>query len=292
MLATDGNRLCQMTMRPSDVFGPPDGRKPLPAPADDDTQRRRRGPQWPVLAGAAVLAVVIAGLVAAPSEIGESGVPPAVVDVVSEDQAIAALALYRAQAETYQALAVERSLYTPPGPGPIVQAAEQGLVLVRQRLEEARQHTDADPAASRYWTSADHDALLQRLESAQRDIGEANLLALIHDSVYDGAGSVPLDRAELELASRYATGTADRDGPLLPWGRALLGEFEGLDGRAAAEQARANVDPWWSERVETLRPVAGEPLLAYLGGLPPSTVRGLEGHPLAGPGLELLRAQG
>jgi hypothetical protein len=279
-----------MTMRPSDVFGPPDGRhRSAPGPEEDDRDAAR-GPRWPLLAGLAVLAIIVAGFVAAPSEVGEGGVPPAIVDVVSEDQAIAALALHRAQAETYQALAVDRSLYTPPGPGPVVQAAEQGVQLVRQRLEEARMLSNADPAASRYWSSADHDALLQHLEQAMRDIGEVNLLALIHDSVYDSAGAIPLDRAELELASRYATGTADRDGPLLPWGRALLGEFEGFDGRATAEQARAHADSWWQERVAALQPVATEPLRAYIGGLPPSTIRGLEGHPLAGPGLEQLRS--
>jgi hypothetical protein len=291
-----------MTLRPSDVFGPPEGRA-RPARSPDDAggtgpagpaghaARGQQGPRWPLLAGLAVLAVVVAGFLAAPSQVGEGGIPPAVVDVVSEDQAIAALALYRAQAETHRALAVERSLDTPPGPGPIVQAAEHGVALVRQRLDEARSFEGADPAVSRYWTSADHDGLLQRLEGALREIGEINLLTLIHDSIYDGAGSFPLDQAELELASRYATGTADRDGPLLSWGRALLGEFEGLDGRATAEQARANADTWWAQRAATLQPVEGDPLRAYIGGLPPSTVRGLEGHPLAGPALEHLRAR-
>ncbi len=277
-------------LRPSDLYGRPDA--PRHEEGDAGTTGEPHGPRWLVRGGLAVLAIVVTGFLVAPDDVGEGGVPPAAVDIISEDQAIAALALYRAQAETHDALAVDRSLYTPPGPGVVREAAGRGRAIVAMRLDEARQMPDADPAVAHYWSASAHDAHLVQLRQAERDMEEIAVLALIHDTIYDGAGGMPLVQAELELTGRYSTGVADRDRPMFAWGRALLGELDGVDGRAQADQARTMADSWWQERAAALQPPVTDALRAYLGGLPTSTVRGLEGHPLAGPGLDLLRSAG
>jgi hypothetical protein len=278
------------TPRPSEVFGRPGVPTPVPSGAERPADRpARRRPRWPAIAGLAVLAVVGIALLAAPSQVGEGGVPPAVVDVVSEDQAIAALALYRAQAEAQEALAVGRSLYAPPGPSVVRVAADDAAAVLDQRLAAARAIGDADPAVRAYWSDPAHDDLRARLKGAAVAIAEVNLLVAVHDTIYDGAGSIPLESAQFELTSRYLTGQAPAT-PMADWGRALLDELDGADARGAAEEARARTDAWWAEQAGQLSPVATEALRAYLGGLPESTLRGLEGHPLAGPGLTRLRA--
>jgi hypothetical protein len=277
--------------RPSQVYGPPGTpRPPRPATQPGRSARTRR-PRWPLVIAAAVLAAAVIGVLVAPDQVGEGGIPPAVVDVVSEDQAIAALALYRAEAEARAALLVDRSLYTPPGPSVLVTAAETAAAEVRNRLAAARDLRDADPTVRSYWAAGEHDDLVERLERLVIAIREINLLAATHDSIYDGAGQVSLPAAAQELTSRYLTGTEDESAPMGAWGRALLAELDGADERPRAEAARAAADAWWRERAAALEPPALEPLRAYLGGLPESTVRGLEGHPLAGPGLAQLRTR-
>jgi hypothetical protein len=278
------------TFRPSDVYGPPGApeapRRPVEADDDGGPARRR----WPLLAGLAVLVLLVAAVLAGPREVGEGGVAPALVDIVSEDQAIAALALHRSQAEAQAGLAVPRSLYTPPGISPVRRAAESSVTDVRARLVQARGVPDADPAVRAYWGAGEHDAYVDRLDVLRRAIDDIGLLAATHDSIYDGAGAIPLGEAQLALASRYLTGT-DEQGPMTDWGLALLAELDGVESRAAAEDGRARTDAWWQERTAALEPAALDPLRSYLGGLPPATLRGLEGHPLAGPGLADLRAR-
>jgi hypothetical protein len=256
-------------------------------PEEDEDPPRR--PRWAALAGVAVLAIVGAAVLGAPDDVGEGGIAPAVVDVVSEDQAIAALAIYRAQAEARDSLLLDRSLYAPPGPSVLIREAEDAANEVRARLDAARSIPDADPTVRSYWAANEHDDYVQRLELAVVGIREINLLAATHDTIFDGAGAVSLPSAEQELTSRYLTGTVDESTPLAEWGRALLAELDGADDRGRAETARAATDAWWAERASELAPPATEPLRAYLGGLPSSTLTGLEGHPLAGPGLSRLR---
>lgn len=245
-----------------------------------------------MLGGVAVLAIIGIGLLIAPDDVGEGGIPPAVVDVVSEDQAIAALALYRAQAEAQESLSIDRSLYAPPGPSQLVGAAEAAAGAVHERLTAARGIPDADAAVRAYWEAGEHDAFLQVLQGSVEAIREINLLAAAHDSIYDGAGAIPLPDAEAELASRYLTGIEQADRPMTEWGHALLAALDGADDRERAETARAATDEWWQAHTgAALEPPATEALRAYLGGLPPSTLTGLEGHPVAGPGLQLLRGR-
>jgi hypothetical protein len=277
------------TFRPSDIYGPPGadpgGGAPWQGPPPEP-----RGLRWPAIAGASLLVVVAIGVLSAPRQVGEGGIPPAVVDIVSEDQAIASLALYRAQAEVADALIVPGSLSAPPGPDVLLRSADAGAVEVAARLADARGIADADPAARTYWSDPAHDALLVRLRAAAGALSEYTLLAATHDSIYGGAGAIPLETAQFELTSRYATGGPDPSGPLALWGRALLAELDGQDAAAASAQARAAADPWWRERADALAPVQVDALRAYLGGLPESTRAGLEGHPVAGPGLARLRA--
>lgn len=276
------------TFRPSDIYGQP-GTTPRRRGSTDEPEPEARRIRWPVVAGIAALAVIALALAAGPSEIGEGGIPPAVVDVVSEDQAIAALALYRAEAEARDALAVQRSLFSPPGPSTVLRDARQSEAEVLKRLTEARSIPDADPAVRAYWSDPAHDEVLRALRGAVQAISEINLLAATHDSLYDGAGAIPLGSAQFELASLYLTGDADGASPLPGWGRALLAELDGVGSRAEAQGGRAAADGWWQDRAAALTPVAADALRAYLGGLPESTRVGLAGHPLAGPGLERLR---
>jgi hypothetical protein len=277
------------SFRPSDIYGPPGPRRP-PPPRDDALPAAPSRSRWPLVAGLVVVVIVGGALLAAPNDVGEGGIPPAVVDVVSEDQAIAALALYRSQAEAQQALGVERSIFAPPGPSVLIRAAEESAADVRARLAAARSTPDADATVRSYWMAGEHDQLAERLEGAVLAIREINLLAATHDTIFDGAGQVSLPEAEQELTSRYLTGTPDGASPLAEWGRALLAELDGVEDRRRAETARAATDAWWADLAAGLEPPAREPLRAYLGGLPESTLTGLEGHPLAGPGLAHLRA--
>lgn len=274
---------------PSRVFGRPETAAAPPTP--DAPRPPRRGGR---LRGTLVVVLLLAlvggtGALVAPDEVGEGGVPPARVDIVSEEQAIAALALYGAQAEVYDEFARIDSLYAPPGPVALIERLRDGAVESERRRFEARGLPEQDTAFREYAERADHAFFHSGLMDSWRTTGEISLLLAVHDSLYDGAGSIQLPDAQLQLTSLFETGTTV-SGPHLEWGQSLLAEVDGQDRRADAERLRVETDHWWRGAVlEHARPAAQEPLRAYLGGLPEPTLTGLEGHPVAGPALQRLR---
>lgn len=274
-------------IRPSDVYGPP-GSTQSPVEEPSATPSRTRVPSWLVPAGLLVLAALALGVVIAPDELTSDGVSPALVDVVSEDQAIAALGLYGAQVEAASALQPDGSVFAQPGADVIWRTSRSALHTVSTRLSDARDQPMPDPTVAAYWSSTSHDALLRALDERVEDVRLLSLLEATHGTLYDGAGQVDLVQVRQELLSRTDTGMAS--GPLARWAGALLDELDGADRFSVALQARADTEAWWHEHVAAIGPVESEVLASYIAGLPPSTVRGLEGHPVTGPALTHLRS--
>lgn len=269
--------------RPSEIYGPPGG---VPERSLDDASEEASGPRkrWPLLVGLAVLALLAIGMLVAPDlDDGSAGD----VDVAVEEQAIAALGLYEVQGSTSLRLHPGDSLFSQPGPDRIVRAAAEQEALLRERMDQARvRFLDPHPQVAAYVGSQAHDDYALRLADAHEDLTLVALLEALHATIYGGAGLVAVPDAERELQSRLAVGRVPE--PLRAWAGALLAELDGTDRRAGAEHWRAEVDRWWVQRVAMLRPVEGAVLHDYVRALPPGTVRGLRGHPVAGRGLELL----
>src|SRR5687768_9118137 len=102
------------TARPSDLYRLPDARRAASDSASEPPPPRRRFPAWLGVALVLAVVLVVSGLIgttAAPN----TGTAP-LVDIVREDQAIAALALYGAQADAIAELKQRQDIYALPGP--------------------------------------------------------------------------------------------------------------------------------------------------------------------------------
>ncbi|HVM20521.1 MAG TPA: hypothetical protein VM307_11215 [Egibacteraceae bacterium] len=276
------------TARPSDVYRLP----PAPAeassihpPSPQPAKPRRRPPAWMAVAGVLALVLVIAGLVRGTTmaNTGDAGL----VDVVSEDQAIAALALYDAQAATMQRLRDKAAIYENPGPPEAVRIAASGSQRVQQALDDARALPNPDTRAAAYYNAGGHSRVVGQLVGVTQLAEAIALLSATHDSLYGGAGSIPLpeayDRINNLLASRRGLPE-----PLALWGQALLEQMEDRNRAQQAATGRQASQRVWAATVRSLRPAAVRPLAAYLQTLPSVTIEGLRGHPVAGPGLRRL----
>jgi hypothetical protein len=285
-------------VRPSDVYPLPSQptaashRSAVPATVPDEAEGDPAEPgpprghrPWAVVA--AVLAAVVvgvAGLVGAGQRSGQAGGGPT-VDVVSEDQAIAALALFEAQVSATGILREQSDPFAPPGPAEHAATLHEAADRVATHLEQARAQPDADHLAAAYWEDAGHDRFEAELRELATETEGVALLAMTHDTVYGGAGAIDPAEARHALANRYGQGGA---GPTQAWSQALLAQLDGADAAAPATAARAETGAHWAARAEQLDPPAVGALRTYLGGLPPETLDALGGHPVAGPAIDRL----
>lgn len=271
--------------RPSDVHRLPDKPDARAAVDDDQVATPRRPPLlWLVLA-----ALLAAGLIAAGAVRGARPATPSdqrLADVVDENQAVAVLALYEAEASVASALHQRRDPYTPPGPGDAAIVAERGRDEVQRRLEAARRQATTNPVAARYAATAGHAGFVRRLDELGHEAEQIALLAAAHDTIYDGRGAVPLSNAQHQMTSLFSDGARPR--PFAAWARALLDEIDGRDRRLQAEQARAATRDYWAAQLERMRLPAEGLLLEYVTALPDATVRSLRDHAVAGPALARL----
>lgn len=211
------------------------------------------------------------------------------VDVVSEDQAIAALALYGAQASTMDQLRERENIFANPGPGDAAAIAARGLDETQQALDEARDIPGADRLAAAYWNDGAHVVALGDLSTVTRDARLIALLTATHDTIYSGSGSIPLDEAYRTLTGTFTS--RQEPPPLRRWARALINQLEERDSAIEAAAAREETGQLWATRVRQLEPAAVEQLQDYIAGLPARTVEGLRGHPVAGPALQRLEQE-
>ncbi len=274
------------TPRPSEVYRLAGSR--ADAPLDPEPPPRRRAPLWLVVAGMLGVALIAAGVTRGTATTDSTVAP--VVDVVSEDQAIAALALYGAEAKAVAALRDRADVYAGGGPAEASLVAAQGSQAVATALQAARALPNPDPLAARYYNDGGHAVVVEQLDAARGDADLIQLLSAAHDSVYAGTGAIPLPQAEQQLVGLFAG--VRRSRPYAAWAQALLGQLDGGERTREAAAARASVKALWEAKVDQLQPAALDALRVYVGGLPPSTVSALRGHPVAGPALVDLERRG
>jgi hypothetical protein len=269
--------------RPSDLYRLPGHRVHRPEEAHDEERPRSR---WPAATGAALLLVVGLGLVLAPRATPDGPV----VDIVSEDQAVAALQLYAAQAAVVADLRAQSDIFAPPGPPQAARRAAEGVEEVERALQAAQGEPGPDPLVAEYWYADDHRDFLERLRMTGETAGQVSVLAATHDTLYGGSGSIPLQEAQHRIASEFQS--TPNAGVLAEWGETLLREIDGAEVAGRAADLREDVRGQWPAWIEELWPLpAEETLRTYVAGLPQTTVDGLRGHPVAGPALERLSAR-
>jgi hypothetical protein len=278
------------TARPSDIYRLPEHARPEPvrphipsAPPPPP-----RFPRW-----IAVVAVIIAtaligtGLIRA-ATVANTGDGP-LVDVVSEDHAVAALKLYGAQASTLEKLRAREDIFEPPGPSDTAAVVADGMRRSQEALDAARKIVGADPLASGYWNSGEHTELLEEFASLHREADEIALLTNTHDTLYGGSGAIPLPQARERIIAMFTSSMLRP--PIEDWGQALLEQLERQDRRDAAFQARAATGSLWAFEIKRVEPAAERLLHNYVSQLPAPTVEGLRGHPVAGPAIEILESK-
>ena len=274
--------------RPSDVYRLPeharaaeDSRTP---PPDDP---RRRFPAWLGVALVLALVLVVSGV------LGTSAAPvpgqAPLVDIVSEDQAIAALALYGAEASAITQLRQREDIFANPGPGDAARVANNGAAETQQALEAARKVVNPDPLMAAYVQHGDHSTTIRYFTDARTVADTIALFTSTHATLFDGTGSIPLDEAYTRISSEVSGGS--RPAPLDDWGHALLDIIEERGGQQAALQGRADSQRLWAQLVTSAQPAGVTELVTYIDGLPAVTVDGLRGHPVAGPALRQLVEQ-
>ncbi|MPZ73756.1 MAG: hypothetical protein GEU74_11080 [Nitriliruptorales bacterium] len=277
--------MARTTARPSDIYRLPEHARPVPPrAAPPEPPQRSRFPGWMRAAGAVAAVLVVVGIVRG-SNIATTG-DAQLVDVVSEDHATAALTLYGAQASTIEQLREREDIYGNPGPGATSAIAAEGIRQSQRALNDAREVAGADPLAAGYWNSAAHSEVIEDLRGLREQAELIALLTATHDTLYSGAGSIPLPEARDRLNGAFSD--SSQPTPMRQWADALLEEMEERDRVSEATQAREATGDLWRFEVKKVEPAADRLLHHYVARLSPATINGLRGHPVAGPALELL----
>lgn len=271
--------------RPSDVYRLPDEpRRPSAAQPEKPPPPRRRLPLWVGVAGLLAVVLVLSGLVRSSGSTTTGQAP--IVDIVSEDQAIAALALHAAQASVVEDLKARQDIYANPGPGAAAARARRGVGATQKALDTARDIPGADRLAADYYRAAEHPQFIAGLARVRAEAGVIALLAATHDTLYSGSGTIAVQDAYDQIAGTFAGTRWAR--PLTQWANALMEQMEDRDRLAEANAGRQAAGELWRIRVGALEPAAVDELREYIHGLPAVTVEALRGHPVAGPGLDHL----
>ena len=274
--------------RPSDIYRLPEHtRQAPPRPNTPAPEPPPRFPRWIAVVGVVAALLVVIGVIQAVDEANTGDAP--LVDVVTEDHAVAALTLYGAQASTIQKLQVREDVLAPPGPGDTAAVLADGIRKTQTALDAARGIVGANPLATGYWNSGAHSDVVEEFHSLNREAEDIAVLAATHDTLYGGSGAIPLSQARDQILAMGAS--SDHRPPLDDWAGALLNQLERRDSRDAALQAQAATVSLWAFDIRRLEPAAERLLHNYVSQLPPTTVDGLHGHPVAGPALEILESK-
>ncbi len=274
--------------RPSDIYRLPQQPRPTPSPTPPPPPEppRRRCPAWVVAAGIIAAILIVSGVVRGASDPAPDDAP--IVDVVNEDQAVAALRLYGAQMSAISDLRAREDIFATPGPGDAAAAARRGADEVEAALTAARSMPDNSLAAV-YWNSGEHAVVIDELNDVYIDARDIALLAATHDSLYSGTGAISLPDAYDQLNNRFAN---RRHPELNRWAEALVDQIERRERTSDAVAFRESAGRVWADQLRTLHPGAVQPLRRYLQSLSPTTIENLRGHPVAGPALRQLEQQG
>ena len=274
------------TARPSDLYRLPDDRRAPSGSAPEPPPTRPRFPAWLGIALVLAAVLVVSGLIGTSAPPSTGNAP--LVDIVREDQAIAALALYGAQADAIAQLQERRDIYALPGPRDAALVAQRGANDAQGALEAARKLVNPDPLVAQYVQRQGHTTVTSFLAELAVIGDTIAVLSSTHDTLYAGEGSIPLSEASAQISSLVAGGNTPA--PLRAWAAALLDQMEDRPRAAVANEARAGSQRLWAAKVQALEPAAVPDLRTYLSGLPDVTVQGLRGHPVAGPALKRLEA--
>lgn len=193
------------TARPSDIYRLPDqapqtawGGKPEEPPQGP----RRRFPAWIGVAGVLAVILVASGLIGGTTAPTSEDAP--LVDIISEDQAIAALALYGAQSSTIDDLRDRVEIFSGQGPAAAAGIAGRGANQVQRTLDAARAVNNPDPLFSAYVGHAGHAQTHQSLANISVTAETIALLNAAHDSIYSGSGSIPVEVAYERIGAAVA----------------------------------------------------------------------------------------
>jgi len=234
------------------------------------------------------------------------------VDVVAEDRAIALLDLYRREAEAAALLRAHRDVFTEPrSPSTAAVETVDRLAQARREVEAAldQVHLLVDPGAPAraYIHDGGHRGLLLTLEEAGSRAQAVGLLAGTHDALAAGTVASPTDDLREALVRGFGP---DSKPELRRWAGGLLAALGPADpdadpgadshshpgaelaAMAAASAARAESLAAWSMFVSAAAPPATQQLQDFLGTMSPDTLAALAGHPVAGPALARLGANG
>lgn len=217
-----------------------------------------------------------------------------IVDVATEDQAIAILNLYQAQADAL------RELQYPPNGGfddparvlrstqELTAIANRGATTITAALRQARSTRTTEPLVERYIDAGDHQRLIGNLEVVADGATAIEELEALHQALIEGGGESAASRAPATLQQPVPSAAYS----YAAWAEALMEHRDGTDSATRAEQARAaTVRAWW-ERVRQLEPGSMAELHFALRALPDTTIAALRDHPVAGPALQRLASTG
>ncbi|MBA2729774.1 MAG: hypothetical protein H0U48_03365 [Euzebyaceae bacterium] len=284
--------------RPSDVHRlppatrpPADGWPPVAEEPAATAVPRRQPPRWLLVVGLLVIGLIAFNA----ARTARSGLPGdgVVVDVVAEDQAIAILGLYQAEADAL------RELQYPPNGGfddpdrvlhrtpELTAIANRGAAAITAALRQARATGGTEPLVERYLDASDHQRLIDDLGDVAEAATAVEELESVHQAVIESSDA-PLSVTWGSSLSHYRL-VGDN---YAAWAKALMEHRDGRDRTTQAGQARAaTVRTWW-ERVRRLEPGSMAELHFALRALPDATIAALRGHPVAGPVLRRLDSTG
>jgi hypothetical protein len=170
-----------------------------PPPPQGSQRRGRRGPL--LVVGIAAAAVLLLAVLTDTDPRSPQLVP---LDIVSEDEAVAALGLFAAQEAA--AAAISPQILGQPGPHEMARQAGADAESAAEALRHARSQPASGGIAAAYWSSPGHDWFVSELRDLADLADDIGLLAAVHDTLYGGAGLIGAAEAEQALVNRFRAG--------------------------------------------------------------------------------------
>ncbi len=273
------------TTRPSDMYRLPDDVRQSPQRVERAPEPRYEPPSGRMGKTAIVAAALVVAVVTGSSTFANNP-RTSMADVPEGEEAVAALALYHAQAATIDELRTREDIFASPGATDAAAVVARGLAEVQRTLRDARAVTGADPLAAGYWKSGAHGDYIEEVQTLHEHTRTMALLAATQDMLDSGTGSITIAEAREELMR--ATAKPVLPLPLREWADGLLQQIDGGNPVDATAQAREAAASLWGFQVRHLEPASVPLVHNYASRLPDETINALRDHPVAGAAIELL----